>query len=78
MFENAIDDKVASEPRPRFVLAPPADVAPVPPSEIASVPVIEDAPKLIANSVDSITKPPLDFRSVLNVVPVKSRPSPAE
>ena len=26
----------------------------------------------------SITRPPLDFRSKLNVVPVKSKPSPAE
>ena len=33
-------------------------------------PVIELAPKSNANSVASITKPPLAFKSVLNVVPV--------
>ena len=53
-----------------------AVVAPVPPLLIPSVPVIEVAPKLTASFVDSITYPPLDFKSVENVVPVKSNPSP--
>ena len=35
-----------------------------------------EAPRSTANSVDSITKPPLDFKSVLNVVPERSKPSP--
>ena len=44
---------------------------------IPRLPVIDEAPKSIANSVDSITRPPLALRSVLNSVPVKSKPSPA-
>ena len=45
---------------------------------MSNVPVILDALKSIANSVDSITKPPLDFKSTLNSLPPdKSNPSPA-
>ena len=54
-----------SEPMasPRAVRAALADVAPVPPSPIASVPVIELASSFTANSLDSITSPPLLLRS---------------
>ena len=38
-------------------------VAPVPPSLTANVPVILDAPRSIANSLLSITAPPLLFKS---------------
>ena len=62
---------------PSAVRAADAEVAPVPPSPIASVPVIADAPKSTANSVDSITQPPLAFRSTLTVEPTTSIPSPA-
>ena len=53
------------------------DVAPVPPSPTESVPVILDAPKSTANSVDSITIPPLVLRSVESEFPDLVRPSPA-
>ena len=42
-----------------------------------NVPVIELAARSIANSVDSITSPPLDFKSSESVLPDLSRPSPA-
>ena len=61
MFENATDDNVANEPKPRLERADVADVAPVPPSPIARVPVIDEAPKSTASSVDSITNPPFEF-----------------
>ena len=41
------------------------------------VQVIELAARSIANSVDSITKPPFDFKSSDNVLPDLSKPSPA-
>ena len=59
-------------------------VAPVPPSLTANVPVIALAPKLIANLLFSITRPPLLFVSIDNVcaafstsLPVVAKPSPA-
>ena len=54
-----------------------AVVAPVPPSPMASVPVIELASSFTAISVDSITRPPLAFKSTDKVLPDLSRPSPA-
>ena len=63
--------------RPRFVLAPEAVALPVPPSDTANVPVIELAPRSTAISVDSITKPPFDFKSTESVFPDLSIPSPA-
>ena len=41
------------------------------------VPVIELAAKSRANSVDSMTSPPFDFKSTEKTFPVLSRPSPA-
>ena len=52
-------------------------VAPVPPSSTARVPVILDAPKSNANSVLSITAPPLDLRSNDKTADEASKPSPA-
>ena len=52
-------------------------MAPVPPSLIANVPVILLASNLTANLFDSITKPPFDFRSTANVLPVFDKPLPA-
>ena len=62
---------------PKAVRAALADVAPVPPSPNARVPVIELADRSIANSVDSITQPPLAFKSRLISLPDLSIPSPA-
>ena len=53
------------------------DVAFVPPLFTDNVPVIEDAPKSTANSVDSITIPPLVLRSVESVFPDFVKPLPA-
>ena len=63
--------------KPKDVLAAEAEVAPVPPSAIAKVPVIELASSFNASYVDSITKPPFDFKSKLNSLPLLSNPSPA-
>jgi hypothetical protein len=63
--------------KPSAVRAAEAVVAPVPPSPMASVPVIELASSFTAISVDSITRPPLAFRSTDKVLPDLSRPSPA-
>ena len=52
-------------------------VTPVPPSPTESVPVILDAPKSMANSVDSITIPPFVLMSVESVFPDLIKPSPA-
>ena len=62
---------------PKAVLAALALVAPVPPSPIARVPVIELAARSTAISVDSITSPPLAFKSTASVLPDLSNPSPA-
>ena len=62
---------------PKAVLAALALVAPVPPSPIASVPVIELAARSTAISVDSITSPPLAFKSTESVLPDLSNQSPA-
>ena len=62
---------------PKAVLAALALVAPVPPSPIARVPVIELAARSTAISVDSITSPPLAFKSTESVLPDLSNPSPA-
>ena len=45
--------------------------------EPSNVPVILLAPKSTANSFDSITKPPFDFRSTSNWLPLFDKPSPA-
>jgi len=69
VFVKAVNDKLSK--------AAEIVVAPVPPSAIAKVPVMLLASNFTANFADSITRPPLVFRSVDNVFPDFCNPSPA-